>query len=377
MAVAYEQHIGSRTAQEDALTVVYEREGDSSGDLLMLVADGMGGHVGGATASNLVVQAFRSAFLAQSPKSPPKERLQEALTLANAALKREVAANPSLKGMGTTLIAAWKHGDGLLWLSVGDSPLYLYRAGQVRRLNQDHSFFGELMEKVQQGRLTLAEAKAHPKRNALRSALTGGEVRLVDLNHVRLEVNDTLVVATDGLDTLEPDALRQVLEAYHRSSPAAMCQKLITATIDCGNPKQDNVSLVTYMHGAEDRTVVAQSKWTRVSLGGSVLKNWQVVSLGVVAMLLIVIIGIMLVLSQSKTPPPMPEPISPAETTPAPTEETSSQEEPIEGPTAPPKEESAPLDDAAQSTQLPQQDASAVGVAASMADPSPSEATNE
>lgn len=294
MAVAQLQHIGTREGQEDSLATLFERDGDSSGDLLMLVADGMGGHTGGARASYLVIENFRAAFLSQSPKQPPKERLHHAMQAANAALLRETQANPELKGMGTTLIAAWKHDDALLWLSVGDSPMYLYRGGQLRRLNADHSFFGELMGKVAQGRLTLAEAKAHPKRNALRSALTGNAVQIVDVNHVQLNVTDTLIVATDGLDTLEEPSLVRIIEAYHRAGPNAICQKLIDATLEVGNPKQDNISLITYVHGSGDQRIPStQSNWTQMSLAGRVRASWKITVLSALATLLIITIAVM------------------------------------------------------------------------------------
>lgn len=320
MAVAKLQHIGAREGQEDSLATLFEREGDSSGDLLMLVADGMGGHAGGARASCLVIEKFRAAFLSQSPKQPPKERLHLAMQAANTALQRETQANPALKGMGTTLIAAWKHEDGLLWLSVGDSPMYLYREGQLRRLNADHSFFGELMGKVAQGRLTLAEAKAHPKRNALRSALTGNEAKLVDVNHVRLNVNDTLIVATDGLDTLEEPALVRTVEAYHRAGPNALCKKLIDATLGVGHPKQDNISLIIYVHGAKDRTPSTQSNWTQMSLAGRVQSSWQIMALSALAALLIVTIAIMMWLKIARSEDPVI-------TTPADTTSTETLEE--------------------------------------------------
>jgi serine/threonine protein phosphatase PrpC len=313
MAVAQIQHIGAREAQEDSLAILYERDGDSSGDVLMLVADGMGGHAGGARASSLVIETFRSAFLAQSPKQPPKERLQHAMHAANSALLQEIKINPALKGMGTTLVAAWKHDDGLLWLSVGDSPMYLYRAGQLRRLNADHSFFGELMDKVKQGRITLAEAKAHPKRNALRSALTGNTVSLVDINHVRLTLNDTLIVASDGLDTLEEPALSRTVDAYHRAAPQAMCKKLIDATLDVGNPKQDNISLITYMHGAQDRVPSTQSNWTQMSLAGRVMSSWQVITLAALGAALIVAIALMIWLKLAQFDDPSLDPAKPTE----------------------------------------------------------------
>jgi protein phosphatase len=121
------QSPGKRGYQEDDYGVL---DADGKGEhLLFLVADGMGGHAGGDTASAVVTESFTEAYRAASGST--RERLQLALAAANAALAAAIADNSALKGMGSTLVAAVVSAAGLEWLSVGDSPLWLYRDGTL------------------------------------------------------------------------------------------------------------------------------------------------------------------------------------------------------------------------------------------------------
>ena len=102
------------------------------GSLLAVVADGMGGHAGGAVASKLAVDAFVHAV-------EQGGGLADGLQDANAAVGEGAAGKPELAGMGATLVAAQVRGDEVRWISVGDSPFFLVSAGKLERLNADHS----------------------------------------------------------------------------------------------------------------------------------------------------------------------------------------------------------------------------------------------
>src|SRR5262245_38136518 len=121
-----EQHRGARPYQEDSWAL--HRLGD--GSLLAVVADGMGGHAGGAVASKIAVDAF-----VQSVEQGGG--LADGLQDANSAVGRQAAAKPGLAGMGATLVAVQVRGDEVRWISVGDSPLFLVSAGKLDRLNAD------------------------------------------------------------------------------------------------------------------------------------------------------------------------------------------------------------------------------------------------
>ena len=129
--------------------------------MVAVLADGMGGHVGGERASALACQGFLDAL--SSPTRPAGEQLQVALDAANAAIRSEVLAEPQLSGMGCTLIGAVVRQDGLRWVSVGDSRLFLFRAGELFMLNEDHSLAPLLDQLVEQGELSHDEALNHPR----------------------------------------------------------------------------------------------------------------------------------------------------------------------------------------------------------------------
>jgi protein phosphatase len=244
---------GARSYQEDAAEVrlVPAGAGPSSGAevhgtslLAAVLADGMGGHVGGALASGLACKFFLHAFASSS--GPVPARLDEALSLANDSIAREVARNAALEGMGCTLVGAAFGPAGLEWVSVGDSPLFLVRQGEVRLLNEDHSLAPQIDELAAAGRISWEAARADPRRHYLRSALTGGEIELVDRSRrpLELEPGDVVILASDGIQTLAPGAILDAVERTAAAGPDAIAEALIAAVETAGEPYQDNTTVV-------------------------------------------------------------------------------------------------------------------------------------
>ena len=214
------------------------------GGSFAVLADGMGGHAGGALASRTVCEEFLAT--AALHQGTPRDRLEAALHAANLRLAAKVAANPLLAGMGSTVIGTAFSPRGLEWISVGDSPLYLFRRGAVTVLNEDHSLAPELDRLVALGRLTEAEARCDPRRHMLRSAVTGEEIDMVDLTAAPypLEAGDVIVLASDGVETLEPDELARIIQGYSTDGADAIARALIR-TIDARRePMQDNATVV-------------------------------------------------------------------------------------------------------------------------------------
>ena len=134
---AAEQLLGAREVQEDDFGFIDGATLDPGGQHpVVVVADGMGGHASGEIASRLAVRAFVEAY---GTEGRPSDRLRTGLDHANRAIDDAIRENLSLGGMGTTLVAAAVTTDGLEWVSVGDSPLLIYRDGRLKRLNEDHS----------------------------------------------------------------------------------------------------------------------------------------------------------------------------------------------------------------------------------------------
>lgn len=212
--------------------------------LIAVLADGMGGHTGGALASRMVCEHFLDACAKRNGAVP--ERLLAALAAANDALARKVDDNPMLSGMGSTLIGVAFSDEGVEWVSVGDSPLLLYRRGEIALLNEDHSLAPELDRLVAAGRLTPEEARHDPRRHMLRSAVTGEEIDLVDvsLKPLRLEPEDYVILASDGLNTLEASEVARIVAAYARDGADAVASALIRAVEQMREPHQDNATVV-------------------------------------------------------------------------------------------------------------------------------------
>lgn len=238
------QGLGARERQEDAFAISCQSETDPATDYLIVLADGMGGHVGGEVASHIVIDTFERHCIAQSRNPKPAGRLFEAMEVANAALRERIAREPQLAGMGSTLVAAMKLGSRLYWLSVGDSALYLLRGGVLRRLNADHSVRGELAELVRAGKIRLQDAEANQRKNALRSALIGEKIALVDANSIQLERKDILLLASDGLETLDESRIRQIMSQPGRSAPQEIAADLLNAVDAARAPRQDNTTVV-------------------------------------------------------------------------------------------------------------------------------------
>jgi serine/threonine protein phosphatase PrpC len=239
---------GSRANQEDAFSIwpsgaqAATRRGEG---LLAVVADGMGGHAGGEVAGDLAANTFVKVFTNGSGGATG-DRLRKALDAGNSAIAAHVAENSSLRGMGCTLIGAWIDRDGLSWVSVGDSLLLLFRAPEVLRLNADHSLGAFLDDQARRKKISAEEAQQNPYRNALRSALTGKTIEILDLQDepYQLAEGDWIILASDGIGTLDGDEIGDIVYANRDADPETMAERLIDAVLDKQEPDQDNTTVL-------------------------------------------------------------------------------------------------------------------------------------
>lgn len=244
---------GARPYQEDAQGFASLRE-DAEGNvesLLTVLADGMGGENAGEHASKSVVQTFVDYCHHHESRQEMLENteipgmLRAAMEAANGELARAIESDPALEGMGCTLLAVIVVDHTLYWLSVGDSPLYLYRANQLVQINEDHSMMPVLEQLVQDGKIKPHELATHPDRNVLRAAITGGEIELVDCPPAGfpLKPGDILIIASDGLQTLDEKCILAKLKRHSTLTADAITRKLLTAVRRAGKPRQDNASI--------------------------------------------------------------------------------------------------------------------------------------
>lgn len=261
------QILGQRDEQQDAYAFSIVVPGDKEHDasvLLVTVADGMGGYEGGREASTEALNAFVAGYFgyidaAKTSAAPEPTRkpaiedfpftdsaLAAALGAANGALNNLIEGNPEkLEEAGTTILGIVVGHSQLKWISVGDSPLLLWRKGELRRLNADHSMRSVLAQKIAAHQMLPNDLATHPERNVLRSALLGGEIEEVDAPEkvFDLRSGDILLVATDGLLTLGSDELASIVGCFRNKPALIIAQRLLKSVEAKRAPKQDNTTV--------------------------------------------------------------------------------------------------------------------------------------
>ena len=220
-------------------------------DGLFIVADGMGGHAAGEVAAKITVETIGEFIAATRQKEEAtwpfkynhalhfnSNRLAIAIEKANERVMAAVAAQPWLKGMGTTVVAGLLNEKILSLAHVGDSRAYLFRDGRLSRLTDDHSW---VHEQVAAGILTEDEAKSHPLKNVVTRALGGGPSVSPDLQELAFSPRDRFLFCSDGLTTMLSD--EEIEEAAsEQEDPEALCQSLIDLANDKGGV--DNITVV-------------------------------------------------------------------------------------------------------------------------------------
>lgn len=217
---------------EPAADEEFERKGR-----LIAVADGMGGHAGGKVASTLALDSLRAVF--ENGTADSSEMLMTGFASAQQSILNHVASHPELDGMGTTCTAAILHRGNLSYGHIGDSRLYLLRAGSFGPITQDHSLVNQLVES---GVLTPEQAASHQQKNVLTRALgmASSEVAADFSNQpIPLSPGDVLVLATDGLHGVV--STEEIGHAAQTQSPYDACRTLVAMAKERGG--LDNITI--------------------------------------------------------------------------------------------------------------------------------------
>ena len=176
---------------------------ESPNGLVAVVCDGMGGHVGGKTASHTAVEAIRQ-FMMQERGGSPSELIVEALNVASTAILNVAAQQPELTGMGSTCVMLVVR-DGKVYIgSVGDSRVYLIRNRKIKQLTIDQSYVQML---VDAGSITPEQAEHHPRKNEITNALglKGMQPATVHPDAINPEAGDCFLLCSDGLSGMVSD----------------------------------------------------------------------------------------------------------------------------------------------------------------------------
>ena len=215
-----------RAANEDAILA------DPSG-ILWAVADGMGGHEGGAVAADLVVESLAAI----RDDADPAEALETAIEQANARV-RLVARERGANTMGATVVALFIQGGIAHVAWAGDSRAYLMRGNRLRMVTHDHTLVQDMVDR---GELAREAAEGHPEAHVITRAVGGADQIEVDHAAVPLVAGDRLMLCSDGLPRcVYESVIAQVLA--EGDDPRTAAESLVRRALDEGAP--DNVSVV-------------------------------------------------------------------------------------------------------------------------------------
>lgn len=254
--IATATHQGARDYQEDSL----QAYGDADSKVgYAVIADGLGGHAAGDVASGIVSdEVFRQikakeAAIASGDADIP-DLLINATQTANTLVGVHAKAHDETYGMGSTLLATILVGDALSWLSVGDSPLYLYRDGTLAQLNEDHSMGPQIDMLVKIGAMTEKAGRDHPSRNTLTSVVRGRAIETIDCpkKPKTLCAGDIVIASSDGLQYLRDSEICEILTAFAAQPSQKIADAFLAALAQVDDPEQDNIAFAVIKIGSAE-----------------------------------------------------------------------------------------------------------------------------
>lgn len=204
---------------------------------LYIVADGMGGHLGGEVASRLAVETIYKYCLQNKAKSC-RERLNDSINLSSREIFNAASTNIDLAGMGTTVTALLFDENDTVYIGhVGDSKAYLIRENNIWQLTEDHSLVNE---EVKAGRISVNQIENYQFKNVITRSVGYQETVIVDIYKRKLEKGDMFLLCTDGLSgPVEPREMVNVIKTH--GAEKGVCQ-----LIDLANQRggDDNITVL-------------------------------------------------------------------------------------------------------------------------------------
>ena len=239
-----------RRNNQDSYVIVRGESLNGELDALFVLADGMGGKLGGEVASEIVVRTLPEIVTARlaarnGDKSPVNaaQLLEDGILEAHRKVRDRQASETQFSGMGTTCVAAILDANVLTLANVGDSRAYLLRNGRLTQITQDHS---SVWEQVQAGNMTPEEARSSRFRNQITRAIGSEFNAEPDIDMVALKEGDSVLLCSDGLSSeLPDDEIARLFAGV--SDPQAACEKLVEAALGAGG--KDNVTVIALRYG--------------------------------------------------------------------------------------------------------------------------------
>ena len=239
-----------RKANEDSIGSLTNNQTNGNGDLFV-VCDGMGGHVGGATASQTAIKCILQYF-EQEVNPNPIVALEKAISFANQQIFGLAQQDPSLKGMGTTCTVLLCKKDKIYIAHVGDSRIYINTDNKLYRITKDHSFVQKL---VDAGQLEDSEMETHPRKNELTKALgiaANVEVQVAE-NPILPKSGDKFLMCSDGLCGLVNDLT--IANTINNTVGLDAVNELIQLAENAGGNDNISVDIIDIIQSPHSKTI--------------------------------------------------------------------------------------------------------------------------
>ncbi|SNS27710.1 protein phosphatase [Noviherbaspirillum humi] len=253
-SVYQESQIGGRKSNQDRMGYSFTRDA-----ALLVLADGMGGHIQGEMAASIALQTIGARF--QKEASPmvakPERFLEDSFFAAHREIHRYRAVNNLPETPRTTIVACLIQENGAYWAHCGDSRLYWLRRGQLLARTRDHSRIEML---IAEGKADPSERETHPDRNRLFNCLGASVPPVVEVSRcASLQTGDVILLCSDGLWSVLPDNL--IAQNLAESTVVRAVPELIGMATAIGGKNGDNVTALAMMwegaYNLEDASTIA------------------------------------------------------------------------------------------------------------------------
>ena len=248
-----DSRLGDRKGNEDRVGYSYSRD-----VLLMVIADGMGGHERGEVAAEIAVNEITRRFRqeARNRLRRPFEFLVSAIQSAHRAIVSHAVEHNLLECPRTTCVACIVQNGRAFWAHAGDSRLYILRSGTLIAATSDHS---KVQQMIDAGEITPEAAARHPDRNKIYSCLGGVVPPVIDTGQdVALEVGDTVMLSTDGFwAQISAGVLGSMLR---KQTVVDLLPGLLTEAQRRAQGESDNLSVVAMTWENQDDPRVADTQ---------------------------------------------------------------------------------------------------------------------
>ena len=253
-SVYQESHIGGRKVNQDRMGYSFTRDA-----LLLLLADGMGGHIRGEMAATIAMQTIGTMF--QQNANPyikkPEAFLEDSFFAAHREIHRYRAIHNLPETPRTTIVACLIQHNNAIWAHCGDSRLYWMRRGQILARTRDHSRLETL---IAQGKVDPSERDTHPDRNKLFNCLGAPNLPIVEISRrASLQAGDVMLLCSDGLWSMLPDHI--LAQRLQDNTIVRAVPELLKNAVGIGGKSSDNVTALALMwqgnNSLEDATTIS------------------------------------------------------------------------------------------------------------------------